>query len=215
MSSRSIRAALLTTLLGLAVTVEAPAGPGDAVVAYNLALAARERGDLDEAYRLFRDACMASDAPAEACLAWGEMAVERDDEKDVKRALGSAVMLDPESVAARYALGIYLLGKGDFTWAVEHLEQAIPHASDDAARSTLRYYLGYALYKEGELEAAAKQLSLARLHLPPELAPRCDYYRGLIAEAREKRFKAASPSPNSTSPRSWRRPSNRSPHIAP
>jgi tetratricopeptide (TPR) repeat protein len=191
MSRRTI-AAVLTALTWSALPGPVAAGPGDAFVKHNLALAARARGDVDEAYGLFKEACMAADALAEACLAWGELAIEREDEKDVKRALSSAVMLDPENLGARFALAVYLLGKKDYTWAIEHLEQAVPLAADAADRAILRYYLGYALFKEGELEAAAKQLSLSRLHLPPDLQQRCDYYRGLIAEARDKRFKAAS-----------------------
>ena len=54
------------------------AGQGDAVIQYNLALAAEE-----ESYMLMKKACMASDGVADACLAWAELAEQRGNDKDV------------------------------------------------------------------------------------------------------------------------------------
>ena len=89
------------------------AGPGDALVNYNLGLAAQRDGDAETAYRLFKSACMASDGVADACIAWAELAEEQGNDKDVKRALGSAVMLAPEDIRGRFALASKLLKKQD------------------------------------------------------------------------------------------------------
>ncbi|MCP4600097.1 MAG: hypothetical protein GY847_06090 [Proteobacteria bacterium] len=186
-----IKAVLIGAICSTAA-ITSKAGIGDAVIQYNLGLAARSKGDIKEAYKLFKKACMASDGLADACLAWGELAEEQENGKDVKRALGSAVMLAPENVQARFALATMLLKKKDYTWAIEHLREAIPHAQTDENKSLLRYYLGYALYKNDEHDKAAKQLSMSRAHLPPTVKQRCDYYRALVAEAQENPYKAAS-----------------------
>jgi tetratricopeptide (TPR) repeat protein len=172
----------LVLALSLALCGPAFAGTGDALIEHNLGLAAREAGDLDAAYEHFKTACMASDGLAAACLAWGRLAAERENTRDVKRALGSAVMLDPTDVDARYELAMMLLAKEDWTWAIEHLTEAIPHAEAPADKALLQYYLGYALFKSGELEEATKQLARAGRALPPALKQRALYYRGLIAK---------------------------------
>lgn len=185
-----------TALIGFALALSslasgfAVAGDGDALIEHNLGLAAREAGDLDVAYAHFKQACMASDGLAAACLAWGELAAEQDNTKDVKRALGSAVMLDPTDITARYELAMLLLAKEDWTWAIEHLAAAVPHATEPKDKALLQYYLGYALFKNGELEEAAKQLARAGRALPRELAQRALYYRGLIAKRLDQDAKA-------------------------
>ncbi|MCP4678136.1 MAG: hypothetical protein GY854_22000 [Deltaproteobacteria bacterium] len=187
------RGIIIAILLGTCVTTaarSASAGPGDAVIQYNLGLAVQAKGDLDRAYKFFKKACMAADGLAEACLAWGELAQARENSKDVKRALGSAVMFAPDDVRARYAIAMHLLKKQDWTWAIEHLTAAVPNAETDKNRSVLRYYLGYALYKNEDYDKAGKQLSLARAHLPPCLKQRCDFYRALIAAKQEKKYKS-------------------------
>ncbi len=187
------RGTLVTILSGICIVAlasPAVAGPGDAVIEYNLGLAARKKGSLDRAYKLFKKACLAADGLAEACLAWGELADSQENAKDVKRALGSAVMLAPDDIHARYALAVYLLKKKDWTWAIEHLVAAIPYAETDEDRALLRYYLGYALFKNDEIDEAGKQLSLSRAHLPPSQRQLCDYYRALVAARQENKYKS-------------------------
>jgi hypothetical protein len=183
-------AALAVALAATLTAASAGAGGGDAWVRYNQGLAARERGDEQTAYARFREACMDSEGLAEACLAWGALAEKRKDETDSRRALGSAVMLAPDSVRARFALVELLLKNRDWIWAAEHLEAALEHVDDARQEALLRYYLGYARFKNDEPEEASRQLSLALRKLPPELAQRAEYYKGLIAEGLEKPDKA-------------------------
>ncbi|MDJ0765489.1 MAG: hypothetical protein QNJ97_21085 [Myxococcota bacterium] len=153
---------------------------GDGVIHYNLGLAAREKGDIEEAYQLFKNACMAQDAVAEACVAWASLAKAKKNEKDEKRALGSAVMLAPDHLPARYALAMLLLRKKDYTWAIEHLAAAISLAQSESNKALLHYYMGYAQFKSGSYELAAEHFSMARSGLLPDLAQRCDYYLALV-----------------------------------
>ncbi|MDJ0764552.1 MAG: hypothetical protein QNJ97_16360 [Myxococcota bacterium] len=161
---------------------EASADAGDAPIQYQLALAARAKGDEAAAYPLFKATCMASDGMADACLAWAELAEAKGIKEDVKRALGSAVILAPEDIRARAALAAFLLKKQDYEWAIEHLLQAIPNATADADRALLRYYYAYALFKTGEDDAALEHFTLARPDLPQHLLQRCDYYEAIIAK---------------------------------
>jgi tetratricopeptide (TPR) repeat protein len=190
MRRRTAIAALASCAVLLAAA-PADAASGDAQIEFNLGLAAEERGDRSEAYKRFKSACMAEEGLAEACLRWAELAQEQENTKDVKRALGSAVMLDPEDTRARFELAMMLLAKQDWTWAVEHLSEALPHAANEFDAALLRYYLGYAKYKSGELDEAAKQLALAGRKLPAEKQQRASYYRALIAKQQGKHEKAA------------------------
>ncbi len=177
----TITSLLLTAVLGLATP--AHAATGDAYIAYNLGLAARAKGNIEAAYKLFKKSCLAQDGIAEACLIWSELAEGRGNEKDIKRALGSAVMLAPEDIRGRYALAMKLLKKEDWPWAIEHLSAALPHAKDSADRALLHYYLGYALFKNNALEEAGEHLAQTRPLLPPELTQRCNYFRAIIAKS--------------------------------
>jgi tetratricopeptide (TPR) repeat protein len=177
----------LVMALALSMPFLADAQGGDAAIQYNLATAAKK-----DAYDLMKKACMALDGVAEACMAWADLAKEAGNEKDVKRALSSAVMLEPDNVEARFALAVMLLDKRDYTWAIEHLGAALPNAETDENRGLLRYSLGYALFKTGDMDEAAKELSLSRAFLPEDLRQRCDYYRALAASSQEKPFKSAS-----------------------
>jgi len=190
MHARNAIAGWLVTALAL-LGAPALAASGDAQIDYHLGLAAREQGDADGAYKRFKNACLAEDGLADACLAWAELAAAKDDEKNVKRALGSAVMLDPKNVRARYELAMMLIEKKDWVWAAEHLAEGVAAAEDAGDRALMRYYLGYAKLKEGELDEAARQLSLAQRDLPPKLAQKASYYRALIARHQEKHEKAA------------------------
>lgn len=178
---------LALTLIGATVG----AASGDALIDYNLGLAARESGDSKAAYKRFKKACLAEDGLAEACLAWADLAAEQENDKDVKRALGSAVMLDPTNVAARYELAMMLIAKQDWVWAAEHLAEAVAHTDNTQDRALLRYYLGYVEFKEGTLEEAAKHLALAQRDLPADLAQKASYYRALIARDQDKHEKAS------------------------
>ncbi len=186
-----IASLFLTAFFVLSSTCIAMAGPGDADIQYNLGLAARENGETDRAYGLFKAACMARDGAKDACLAWGEMAGEKGNEKDVKRALGSAVMLAPEDIRGRFALAVRLLEKKDYIWAIEHLSQALSYARSTEDKALLRYYLGYALYKKNDLKRAAGVFVLARPDLVPQLKQRADVYLALMAEHGDNRKKAA------------------------
>jgi Tfp pilus assembly protein PilF len=190
MSNRAAIAVFVSSAMLLAA-VPALAASGDAQIDFALGLAAAEKDDTDEAYKRFKAACMAEDGLADACLRWAALAAAKDNKKDVKRALGSAVMLDPEDITARYELALMLLAKKDWVWATEHLTAAIDHAKTDQDRAVLRYTLGYAKLKAGETDAAAKQFALAGRHLPPELEQRATYFRALIAREAGKHTKAA------------------------
>ena len=168
----------------------ASAQGGDALIDYNLGLVAAGEGDEDGAYKLYRKACMAQDGVVDACVAWGEMAAARENTKDVKRALGSAIMFDPEDIRSRYTLALSLIEKKDWIWAIEHLEAAVPNAKTVEDASLIRYYLGYSRYKNGELEEAARQFAMASRSLPPLLDQRSSFYRGIIARELGKDEKA-------------------------
>ena len=168
----------------------ASAEEGDALIDYNLGLVAAGEGDEDGAYKLYRKACMAQDGVVDACLVWGEMAAARENTKDVKRALSSAIMFDPKDIRSRYALALSLIEKKDWIWAIEHLEAAIPNAKTVEDASLIRYYLGYSRYKNGELEEASRQFSMASRSLPPLLDQRSSFYRGLVARELGKDEKA-------------------------
>ena len=168
----------------------------DAEVDYASGLAAEGDGRAGDAYAAYKRACLAERGHAGACLAWAELAAGKpasdpDRDKDVKRALGSAVMLDPESAEARYALALALLEKQDWTWAIEHLEAGLASATATADKALFRYYLGYALFKSGALEDADRQLAQAERDLPEDVAQRCSFYRGVIAAQQKKTDKAA------------------------
>jgi tetratricopeptide (TPR) repeat protein len=184
-----------TACLALALTLigaQSFAASGDALIDYNLGLAARESGDSEAAYKRFKKACLAEEGLAEACLAWAELAAEKENPKDIKRALGSAVMLDPANITARYELAMMLIAKQDWVWAAEHLAEAVTHTENDQDRALLRYYLGYVKFKDGALDEAAKQLALAHRDLPADLAQKASYYRALIARDQDKHKKATS-----------------------
>ncbi len=179
----------------------------DAVIDYDLGRAALDRGATDEAGAAFERACLADGGSADACLAWARLlearpAADPDRERDLKRALGSAVMLAPDDVAARYELALLLLEKQDWTWAIEHLEAALAAHPTPAEEALLRYYLGYARLESGAFDDAARQLSLAEGGLPAGLAQRCRYYRARAAERlhesdeAERLFRAAAEGPD-------------------
>ncbi len=155
---------------------------GDAKIQYQSGLDAKENENAEEAAKLFKKACMAEDGFAEPCLEWAALANAQENAKDVKRALSSAVMLSPENIEARYALAVLLLKKKDYVWAIEHLEAGLDAATDEGNKSLLRYYLGYAQFKNKQLEVAKMQLKLARSGLSRDMRQKCDYYLGLIAE---------------------------------
>jgi hypothetical protein len=186
--SRTAALALLPALLLCAST--ALAEEGDALIRHNLGLAETARGNDGAAYDLFKDACMAPDAVAEACMEWGRLATARGNDKDVKRAYGSAVMLAPEDIRARYELAMMLLEKEDWVWAIEHLSAAVPNAGTPEDGALLRYYLGYAELKSGDASSASKHLAQATRRLPPELAQKARFYRGLAARQLAQQEKA-------------------------
>lgn len=180
---------LFAAVLSLSATT-ARAGEGDALIQHNLGLAEKARGNSGTAYDLFKKACMASEGIADACMEWGKLAMERGNAKDVKRAFGSAVMLAPEDIEARFELAIMLIEKGDWVWAIEHLTEALPHAENIEDGALLRYYLGYTEFKNGDLESATTHLAQADRYLPPEVAQKARYYRGLIAREQGETDKA-------------------------
>ena len=196
-STARLGVASLALAVAVAALPRAVQGQGvDAEVDYGSGLAAEKDGREGDAYAAFKRACLAERGHARACLAWADLAAKRpesdpDREKDVKRALGSAVMLDPGSTEARYALGLALLEKQDWTWAIEHLEAGLAGATKPADKALLRYYLGYAQFKSGALEDADRQLAQAERDLPDVQAQRCRFYRGVIAETQKKGDKAA------------------------
>ena len=167
----------------------------DAEVDYASGLAAEADGREADAGAAFKRACLAERGVARACLEWAGLVAKRpeadpDREKDLKRALGSAVMLDPEDVEARFELAMILLEKQDWTWAIEHLEAGLASAKEASDKALLRYYLGYAQFKSGALEDADRQLARARRDLPADLAQRCSFYQGVIAERQKKSEKS-------------------------
>jgi TolA-binding protein len=196
-STARIGVAAVALLVAAAAWPRAAHGQSvDAEVDYASGLAAEVDGRDGDAYAAYKRACLAERGHAGACLAWAELAAKRpesdpDREKDVKRALGSAVMLAPESAEARYALGLALLEKQDWTWAIEHLEAGLAGANKPADKALFRYYLGYAQFKSGALDDADRQLAQAQRDLPADLAQRCSFYRGVIAEKQKKTEKAA------------------------
>ena len=157
------------------------AGPGDAQIHFHRGLAAEDRGDLKSASKLYKKACMAEDGLAEGCLRWAKLSSGPEQSKELKRALGSAVMLDPQNVESRYLLAKLLLEKKDYVWAIEHLLAAQGAATHKSNQGLIGYYLGYAQYKSGDLESAGKNLEQAQNQLPPPLRQRCLYYRALVA----------------------------------
>lgn len=187
----------------IAIAVAAAASPRaaiaesvDAEIDYGAGLAARAEGREKDAVAAFKRACLAERGRARACLEWADLVAERpeaypDREKELKRALSSAVILDPESVEARYGLALLLLGKQDWTWAIEHLEAGLAVARDAQEKALLRYYLGYAQLKSGALDEADRQLARAARDLPADAAQRCAFFRGVIAERQKKTDKAA------------------------
>lgn len=168
------------------------AGPQDAYVHFNLGLAREHGGDLDNAYKLYKKACMAPDGHGKACLKWGILAEKKGNQKDRKRALSSAVMLEPENGEARYYLAKYLLEKRDYTWAIEHLAAALEASKKEYNRGLIGYYLGYAHYKNGELETAEKILRAAMPKVPSELTQRCTFYLALSSLNQGKRKQGVS-----------------------
>jgi tetratricopeptide (TPR) repeat protein len=185
-TSRRISVLGLATALLLAGGAASAADP-DALIAFELGRAALARGDEPQASDRFREACLAEEGLAEACLEWAELARARGESRDRARALGSAVMFAPDDPRARLAMAAMLLEKGDFTWAIEHLEAGAAATGDEEDRALLRYYLGYALFKNGDLEDAARQLALASRALPSDLNQKALYYRALVARARGDR----------------------------
>ncbi|MCP4606026.1 MAG: hypothetical protein GY847_36855 [Proteobacteria bacterium] len=174
-----------TVMSAGAIPIVATANSGDTIIAYNLALAARSQGDLETAYKLFKQACMAKGGMVDACIAWYELAKNKENEKDVKRSLGSAVMLAPNDIRGRALLAAELIKKKDYQWAKEHLTQAIPNAKAPGDRALLEYYLAYVFFKNQEYEEASNNFALARPDLPEDFQPRCDYYRALIAKTQK------------------------------
>ncbi len=176
----------LVSALVAAAAVSAPrpaaCGPGDAVIWYDLALAADGEGDAERAYALFRRSCLAFDGLAAACLEWADRAAKREDEDAVKQALASAVMLEPGNIEARFELAAFLIGKKDHTWAIEHLKAALKYSQDTAQRAVLSYYLGYAQLEAGLEDEARATLKGACCRLGGELETRCLFFRGLLAK---------------------------------
>lgn len=185
---RTISFALIWALLLCAAP--ALAGKGDAPIQYNLGLAEKARGNAGTAYDLFKKACMASEGIPEACLEWGAAARDKGDIKDMKRAYSSAVMLAPEDITARFELAMMLIERGDWVWAIEHLSEALPHAESTEDGALLRYYLGYAEMKNGDLEPAYMHMAQASRYLPEPVAQKATFYRGLIAWEQGERDKA-------------------------
>jgi tetratricopeptide (TPR) repeat protein len=185
---------IVTPILGALILViftptPSMAGSGDPTIQHNLALAAQAAGNTEEAYALFKKSCMASEGLAKSCLSWWKLAQELDNTKDIKRALSSAVMLDPDNLEARFAFAHILLNKQDYTWAIEHLKAALQLVKPGPNLALLRYYLGYAYFKTNELDYASKMFSLARAGLSPEFRQRSYFYKGLIAQAKGNREK--------------------------
>ncbi|MDD5308448.1 MAG: hypothetical protein PHU25_14090 [Deltaproteobacteria bacterium] len=143
--------------------------------------AAADEGGSRESVDRARAECTAEKGDAAACLRWASMARARDDGKSEKRALATAVTLDPGNVRARFGLGLLLAENRDYAWAAEHLSEAAALAGSAADRALVNYYLGYALLKDGKAAEAASALAKARGGLPAGLAQRCDFYAALAA----------------------------------
>ncbi len=156
-------------------------------VKFKLAQAALESGDGDKAYALAKASCLATDAILEGCLLWSELAEKRGNDKDVKRSLGSAIIIAPHDIRARTKLAVKLIAKEDYDWAKEHLEQALPQAKADTDQAILRYYLAYVLFKKKAFEEADAHFLEACPGLPEHMAQRCSYYQAIIAERRADR----------------------------
>jgi hypothetical protein len=154
------------------------------------AIAAQE-GDATAGTDRARDRCTAENGDAAACLRWAALARGARNDRDAKRALATAVTLEPGNVRARFELGLLLLERRDTTWAAQELAEAVKLANGAADRALARYYLGYALLKDGRTAEAASALAEARPGLPPSLAQRCDFYAALAARDRGDEGEAA------------------------
>ncbi len=183
MSTHS-RNLLLAVAVTIAITIPKPgqSDTGDAVINYKLGLAAHSEGDPETAYKLFKKACMAENGIVDACLMWAELAEQKDDQKGVKRSLGSAILLDPGNIKARTMLAAKLIKKEDYPWAEEHLKEALLNAKIPSDVALIRYYLAYVYYRTERFEKATEEFEDIRDELPPTFAKRSDYYRALCAK---------------------------------
>ena len=166
-------------ILFFAISQDVSAGEG--IIKYNLALANESSISEEKVAELFKEACTALDGVVDACLKWASIARENRDTSLEKRALSSALMLEPNNVSARYELALLLIEKQDWVWAIEHLNAAIKSVEDPRDKALLHYYLGYAQYKAGELEEAEKNLSEATFKIEDPLLQKALFLRAQIA----------------------------------
>jgi Tfp pilus assembly protein PilF len=167
--------------LSTAGSGRALASSPEAILQHQVGLAALQAKDQNRALAAFEAACLSDQGEAVACLAWAKLARERGDIAAIKQALASAVILEPNSLEARYELGMLLLERRDYTWAAEHLAAAFDLATSNQDKALLAYYLGYAQLRLGHRESAKSHLEQSRSGLPEPLQARVDYYLGVLA----------------------------------
>lgn len=145
-----------------------PSGsPLGAYARYYLAQIAYARADYKEtgslASSLTAPGTMPADYVTEAWRVLGESEFYLGDKKRAAESLGkyiAAVGADNAALSARYVLGLIDYGKGDYSGAVAWLEPVT--AVDDAMGQTAYLYIGEALMKQGDRDAAILAFDNAR-----------------------------------------------------
>jgi len=168
------RGRLALVIVNLALFAAWPArGDNDARLAVAEARIALAAGEEERARELLGPACLGEQGEVEACLLLAPLAASGDDQRTARMALAQAVTLDPRSLAARFALGVHFLERGDPDFAVLALGEALDLCVDEESRALVGAHLGLALLT-GDPAAAVARLRAARPLLDGPFAQRVD-----------------------------------------
>ena len=123
-------------------------------ICYNLAVAVREKGKIDEAIGLYARAVEMNPTNAELHNNWGAALNDLGRYGEAERRLGEAVRLDPRFAKAHYNLGIALAAQARAEEAVVEYRRAIDL---DPQNADSHYNLGRLLADLGRLDEAASE----------------------------------------------------------
>jgi tetratricopeptide (TPR) repeat protein len=169
------------------------ASPASAVAHNTLGSALQAKGDLDGATREFREALRLRPDAFDARYNLGQALLTRGQVDEAIRELREALRIRPEDAGGHAQLGAALLTDsgdpahpGRLAEAIEHGRRAV---EIDPGLVTARYNLGQALARQGDLEAAGRELAEA-LRLRPDDADILDAL-GLVLMAQGQGLEAA------------------------
>jgi tetratricopeptide (TPR) repeat protein len=105
----------------------------------------------EEATRFLHDAAQAAPDNADLLFAYGRMLLDGEDLEGARQQFARVIKLDPEYPGGLYSLALLELETKQYKAGEKHLKQLL---KQDRDHQNTYYYLGYAVYEQGDSNAA-------------------------------------------------------------